>query len=75
MKQFPSGELTPEDRAILKRGIRHPELGMERKIRALTGFQSDCQGAMLMLLAQDIARFGPAAINLRGVACRGWDQE
>ena len=75
MKQFESGELTAEDRTILKRGSDHPELGMERKIRALIGIQSDRQSAVLMLLAQDIAQFGPTAINLHGIPCRGWDQE
>jgi len=75
MKQLESGALTPEDLAILKRGTRHPELGMERKIRALMGYQSDRQGAVLMLLAQDIAQFGPTAINLHGIPCRGWNQE
>jgi hypothetical protein len=36
-----SGNLTPEDRAIMKRGVEHRELGMGRKIRALMGYQLD----------------------------------
>lgn len=34
----------------------------------------DRRDADLMLVAQEIARFGPCAIELYGIACRGWDQ-
>lgn len=44
-----SGNLTPEDRAIMKRGVEHRELGMGRKIRALMGYQLDRRDAQLML--------------------------
>ena len=36
--------------------------------------ESDRRDADLMLLAQQVSSCGPCAVELHGIACRGWSQ-
>lgn len=47
-----SGLLTPEDRIIMKRGVRDKRRGLERKTRALMGYQADRRDSDVVLHAQ-----------------------
>jgi hypothetical protein len=69
VKPLPPILLTKEDTAIwcrvyLRHG-RRPEFGVVPAVLA------DRRDAELMLRAQEVAQFGPAAIELYGIACRG----
>jgi hypothetical protein len=71
MNLLPPANLTPEDTSIwcevYLRAGRRPEFGIVRAAAA------DRHDAELMLQAQEVAQFGPAAIELYGIAFRGWD--
>jgi len=65
--------MTPEDRDIwVGVGLWGPFV-LNSALEAVSMF-SDRADADRMCLAQDIARHGPSAIELHGVAYRGWDQ-
>jgi len=70
--QAPRRGLSPEDRAIWLRVCcsRVPMGPSPCAWHEAT--LADTQSYILMLQAQMIARFGPAAIELEGVAVRGW---
>lgn len=73
MKPLPTA-LPLEEEIEVWRALAHRErfrvfgpYGILGKIR-----ESDRRDAELMLQAQEIAQFGPAAIQLFGIDCRGW---
>jgi hypothetical protein len=72
VKRLPAGTWTTEDTDIWVRVLeRH---GLYWYASNLIWFQEqDRRDAELMLQAQEVAQFGPAAIELYGIACRGWN--
>jgi hypothetical protein len=74
MKPLPRAPLTKEDwfawNCVELRLIRAGVPGWSlRRWRYINGDERDAE---LMLSAQEVAQFGPAAIQLHGIDCRGW---
>jgi hypothetical protein len=68
MRRFTPFALTEEDSRIWTRQARYAYDGSFFLSR-----NQDRRDADLMLQAQEVAQFGPAAIELYGIACRGWN--
>jgi hypothetical protein len=73
MKPFPSAPLTLEDMAIWSGIQRRWIARFYNVLREHVTSEVDRRDADLMLQAQEVAQFGPAAIELYGIACRGWN--
>jgi len=69
MKPLPPILLTKEDHDIWCRVTWDGHLHGWHELAQ----DSDRRDAELMLRAQEVAQFGPAAIELYGIACRGWN--
>ncbi len=68
-----SAPLTPEDFRIWDRLMDPPP--PREGISAVDYVTADRRDADLMLHTQQIASFGPAAIELYDIPCRGWTQK
>lgn len=66
-------EWTHEDKEIVFERILRT--GREAQILRTFGLYGDARDADLMFEAAKIASCGPAAIQLHGIDCRGWDQD
>jgi hypothetical protein len=67
-----SGLLTEEDYSILAHLCDRSGTKLYWAWCRIVG-DSDERDADLMLEAQHVAEWGPAAIELHGIACRGWN--
>lgn len=68
--------LTSEDFAIFTRhSPDNPVRSFLLGWRFAYSLEQDRRDGNLMLMAQTIAAHGPAAIELHGIACRGWSLE
>lgn len=75
MSMKPAAPLIPEDRLIWSRVELRFADGPGHLYLWIASMPADCRDAALMLLAQRIAKGGgPAAIELYGIACRGWNE-
>jgi hypothetical protein len=74
VKPLPRAPLTKEDRLIWLR-INIPLNRPPRNPLTPAYFLADRRDAALMLFAQQIARYGPSAIEISGIRVRGWDQQ
>lgn len=70
-----SAPLTEEDRDIWLRVA--VDFGAQHGFHCLDLFLrcADRRDADLMFMASDIAKYGPCAVQLFGIDCRGWSQE
>jgi hypothetical protein len=71
MRLFPVAPLTDEDMWAWCFALRKMDTKTSGSWSAYE--QADRRDADLMLQAQEVAQFGPAAIELYGIACRGWN--
>ncbi len=69
MKPLPRAALTEEDSHIW---YGRSPLGYNLVLRHIS-IECDRRDAALMLEVQQVAEWGPAAIELHGIACRGWN--